>query len=69
MFVNALLSGLTLGGVYALVALGLTIQYGVSRTMNLGYGEFLIGAAFAVFTLFGTLGISPYLLALSLIHI
>lgn len=63
MFINALLSGLTLGGVYALVALGLTIQYGVSRTMNLAYGEFLIGAAFAVFVIFGTFGISPYLLA------
>ncbi|MCC5971594.1 MAG: branched-chain amino acid ABC transporter permease [Pararhodobacter sp.] len=64
MFLYALLSGLTLGGVYALVALGLTIQYGVSRTLNLGYGEFLIGAAFAVFVMFGTFGISPYLLAI-----
>lgn len=64
MFLTALLSGLTLGGVYALVAMGLTIQYGVSRTMNLGYGEFLIGAAFAVFVMFGTFGISPYVLAL-----
>lgn len=69
MFVNAVLSGLTLGGVYALVALGLTIQYGVSRTMNLGYGEFLIGAAFAVYVLFGTLGISPYLLALAILPV
>lgn len=69
MFVNAVLSGLTLGGVYALVALGLTIQYGVSRTMNLGYGEFLIGAAFAVFMLFGTLGISPYLLAIVIVPV
>ena len=47
MFMNALLAGLTLGGVYALVAMGLTLQYSVSRTMNLAYGEFLIGAAFA----------------------
>lgn len=69
MFINALLSGLTLGGVYALVAMGLTIQYGVSRTMNLGYGEFLIGAAFAVFVMFGTFGISPYLLALAVLPV
>lgn len=69
MFINALLTGLTLGGVYALVAMGLTIQYGVSRTMNLAYGEFLIGAAFVVFLLFGTLGISPYLLALFIVPI
>lgn len=69
MFVNAVLSGLTLGGVYALVALGLTIQYGVSCTMNLGYGEFLIWAVFAVFMLFGTLGISPYLLAIVIVPV
>ncbi|SDO63988.1 branched-chain amino acid transport system permease protein [Lutimaribacter pacificus] len=69
MFMNALLSGLTLGGVYALVAMGLTIQYGVSRSLNLGYGEFLIGAAFAVYVLFGALGISPYLLALVVVPV
>lgn len=67
MFINAVLSGLTLGGVYALVAMGLTIQYGVSRTLNLGYGEFLIGAAFAVHLMFGTLGVSPYLLAVAVV--
>lgn len=67
MFLNALLTGLTLGGVYALVAMGLTIQYGVSRTMNLAYGEFLIAAAFAVFVMFGTFGISPYLLAVAVV--
>jgi branched-chain amino acid transport system permease protein len=67
MFINALLTGLTLGGVYALVAMGLTIQYGVSRTMNLAFGEFLIVAAFMVFLLFGRFGISPYLLAIIIV--
>ena len=69
MFLYALLSGLTLGGVYALVAMGLTIQYSVSRTMNLGYGEFLIAAAFAVFVMFGTFGISPYILAIVVVPV
>lgn len=69
MFMNALLAGLTLGGVYALVAMGLTLQYSVSRTMNLAYGEFLIGAAFAAYMLFGTLGISPYLLAIAIVPV
>ncbi|MRX50385.1 branched-chain amino acid ABC transporter permease [Paracoccus sp. S-4012] len=67
MFVNALLSGLTLGGVSALVALGLTIQYGVSRTMNLGFGEMLIASSFTAFVIFGTLGTSPYILALAIL--
>ena len=44
---NAILTGLMLGGMYALIAMGLTLQYGVARIMNLSYGEFLIAAAFA----------------------
>ena len=39
-------TGLMLGGMYALIAMGLTLQYGVARIMNLSYGEFLIAAAF-----------------------
>ena len=45
--VDILLSGLVLGGMYALTALGLTLQYGVARIMNLSYGEFLVAAALA----------------------
>jgi len=58
---DALLNGLTLGGMYALVAVGLTLQYGVARIMNLAYGEFLIAAAFAAYWLFSGLGLSPLL--------
>ena len=43
------LNGLLLGGMYGLVALGLNMQYGVARMLNLSYGEFLMGAAFAAF--------------------
>ena len=49
---DILLSGLVLGGMYALIALGLTLQYGVARIMNLSYGEFLIAAAFGAFLSF-----------------
>jgi branched-chain amino acid transport system permease protein len=52
---EVLLGGLLLGGMYGLVALGLNLQYGVSRILNLAYGEFLIGGAFiAFFTVMGT---------------
>ena len=44
---NAIFTGLMLGGMYALVAMGLTLQYGVARIMNLSYGEFLVAASFA----------------------
>ena len=44
MFTEPLLSGITLGGIYALIAMGLTLQYGVARIMNLSYGESLVAA-------------------------
>ena len=46
------LNGLLLGGMYGLVALGLNMQFGIARMMNLSYGEFLMAGAFsAYFTL------------------
>jgi len=50
-----------LGGVYALIAMGLTLQYGVARIMNLSYGEFLIAAAFASYWLFSGWAVNPLL--------
>ena len=57
--VDALLTGLVLGGIYALIALGLTLQYGVARIMNLSYGEFLVAAAFGAYSLYIGFAISP----------
>jgi branched-chain amino acid transport system permease protein len=56
---DILLSGLILGGMYALTALGLTLQYGVARIMNLSYGEFLVAAAFVAYWMFVGLAVSP----------
>ncbi|HCN73828.1 MAG TPA: branched-chain amino acid ABC transporter permease, partial [Pusillimonas sp.] len=57
--VDALLFGLTLGGAYALLALGFNLQYGVARILNLAYGEMLILAALVAMVMFTQLGISP----------
>jgi branched-chain amino acid transport system permease protein len=43
---QALLSGLALGGVYALVALGFSITHTTTKTLNFGQGEFLVAGAF-----------------------
>ncbi|KAB0564645.1 MULTISPECIES: branched-chain amino acid ABC transporter permease [Hyphomicrobiales] len=59
MFLDLLISGLTLGGLYALVAMGLTLQYGVARIMNLAYGEFLIAASFLAWLFTAKFGINP----------
>lgn len=58
---NAILTGLMLGGMYALIAMGLTLQYGVARIMNLSYGEWLIAAAFASYWLFTGWALNPLL--------
>ncbi|MBL4875055.1 MAG: branched-chain amino acid ABC transporter permease, partial [Cohaesibacteraceae bacterium] len=42
MFFSTLILGVMLGSIYALVALGLTVQYGLARIMNLAYGEIVI---------------------------
>lgn len=64
--VGAVLNGLVLGGIYTLLATGLTLQYGVARIMNLSYGEVLIGAAFASYWLFTVWAVNP-LVALLLV--
>ncbi|WP_448032046.1 branched-chain amino acid ABC transporter permease [Bradyrhizobium liaoningense] len=59
LLVDIVLPGLVLGGMYALIALGLTLQYGVARIMNLSYGESLVAAAFGALSLYTGLGLSP----------
>ncbi|MBL4785437.1 MAG: branched-chain amino acid ABC transporter permease [Cohaesibacteraceae bacterium] len=61
MFISTLLLGVMLGSIYALVALGLTVQYGLARIMNLAYGEIVIVASFAAFVLYSSIGINPVL--------
>ncbi|TDM08457.1 MAG: branched-chain amino acid ABC transporter permease [Ideonella sp. MAG2] len=58
-FLDVVLASATLGGLYGLVAMGLSLQYGVARIMNLSYGEFLIAGAFLAQVLFTQWGISP----------
>ncbi len=61
LLIDILISGLILGGMYALVAMGLTLQYGVARILNLAYGEVLVGAAFAAYVLFTGFSVNPIL--------
>lgn len=55
-------SGLITGGVYALVALGLNLQYGLMRILNIAHGEFLMVGAFLTWTAHSALGVSPLLM-------
>ena len=57
----ALINGLTTGAVYALIALGLTLIYGVLHIINFAHGAALMVALYAVYFLKEKLGIDPYL--------
>lgn len=62
MFVTVLdvvIGGLIMGGIYALIAVGLSLQYGVGRVLNVSHGEFIMLGAFATWSLYTVLGISP----------
>ena len=61
--VPAILNGLMTGAVYALVALGLTLIYGVLHIINFAHGALLTAAMFAAFFAHQLLGLDPYLAA------
>ena len=49
------------GGIYALVALGLNLQYGLMRVLNVAHGEFLMLGAYVTFSLHTGWGVNPLL--------
>ncbi|MCB2188269.1 MAG: branched-chain amino acid ABC transporter permease [Deltaproteobacteria bacterium] len=55
-----ILDGVVLGGIYALVSIGLTIIFGVMRIINFAHGEFLMLAMYATFWIFELFGLDPY---------
>jgi branched-chain amino acid transport system permease protein len=58
---SAAINGLLLGGIYTLVASGLTLIYGVLHIINFAHGSMLMLAMFGVYYLLTLLGIDPYL--------
>ena len=64
--IPAILNGLMTGAVYALVALGLTLIYGVLHIINFAHGALLTAAMFAAFFAYKLLGLDPYIAAVLL---
>ena len=58
-FLDVVIGGLIMGGIYALIAVGLSLQYGVGRVLNVSHGEFIMLGAFITYTLYTFLNISP----------
>jgi branched-chain amino acid transport system permease protein len=58
---DVIVTGLLLGGTYALIAMGLNLQYGMARIMNLANGEMLVAGGFAAFWFWTAAQVSPLL--------
>ena len=58
---DVLVGGLMTGGIYALVALGLNLQYGLMRILNVAHGEFLMLGAYATYSMHAAWGVNPLL--------
>ena len=58
-FLDIAIAGLLMGGLYALIAMGLSLQYGVARVLNFAHGEFIMIGAMTTFTLFTVFHINP----------
>ena len=58
-FISYLINGISLGSVYAIIALGYTMVYGIARMLNFAHGDIIMVGGFTVFTIVTTMGGSP----------
>lgn len=67
LFLQLVINGLMLGGLFAIVAIGLTLIFGIVRLVNFAHGEFLMVGMYLVFLITTSLGVHPYLTAAPII--
>jgi branched-chain amino acid transport system permease protein len=56
---DVVIAGLLLGGLYALIAMGLSLQYGVARVLNVSHGEFIMLGGLTTWSLYKVFGMNP----------
>jgi branched-chain amino acid transport system permease protein len=63
-WLDTIIQGILLGGLYALFAAGLSLVFGIMRLVNLAHGDLIVLAAFLILVLVSALGLNPFLAAL-----
>ncbi|SEM88884.1 amino acid/amide ABC transporter membrane protein 1, HAAT family [Loktanella fryxellensis] len=63
MWVDTVVQGILLGGLYALFAAGLSLVFGIMRLVNLAHGDLIVLAAYVILLVVSVLGINPFLAA------
>jgi branched-chain amino acid transport system permease protein len=58
---DIVIAGLLLGGIYALIAVGLSLQYGTAKVLNIAHGEFIMVGSFITWWLFTSYNVNPLL--------
>ena len=67
-FLNNLINGISLGSIYAVIALGYTLVYGIAKMLNFAHGDVIMVGGYVIFysmTSFSIIRTFPYLLRLS----
>lgn len=60
-FINYLMKGVSLGSVYAIIALGYTMVYGIAKMLNFAHGDIIMVGGFIIFTVMSTMGLNPWI--------
>ncbi|MCB1395301.1 MAG: branched-chain amino acid ABC transporter permease [Rhodobacter sp.] len=58
-WINVIIQGVLIGGLYALFAAGLSLIFGVMRLVNISHGDFIVGAAYVAFAVIQMTGLHP----------
>jgi len=59
-FISYLINGISLGSIYAIIALGYTMVYGIAKMLNFAHGDVIMIGCYVVFTMMSGMGINPF---------
>ncbi len=68
-WLNAIVQGILLGGLYALFAAGLSLIFGVMRLVNIAHGDFIVLGSYLALVVVQTLGLNPFVAALIVVPV